>query len=308
MPYSASIERPLVDREPESDPAGRLTCDRVVAAGADHDAASSARSVTTRSAPDVGQPVGPDTAVDPDHQTEAAGPARLDAGQRVLEDHRPLDRHAELFRGVHERVRRRLAGQVLAGRDVAVDHDRRTAAPGPTPPAPAARCGRRTRRRSWCRARPGSRAAGPSPAYGCDALVAQHGGEEGVLPVAQPADRLGRGVVARVAVGQGDPTRGQERADAVVARLAVDVVEVVALDVGLVDDPPLGQEVHEQLLPGPHVHLGGRRQHPVKIEQCGVVVVPVHVDQAYDLPTRAKNRLQHVRPPRNLSLPAGRAA
>ena len=275
-------QRPLVDREPH--PVQRVADqDRVVGRRDQHHSASSARSVTTTSAPDSDQPLGPDPPVDPDHQPEPAGPARLDAGQRVLEDDRPALRHTELSGRVRERVRGGFAGQVLTGGDVAVDHHLE----------PLRQAGGIQHRR---RVAGGGHDGDLGPPVGqvveqlnrprvrLHALVAEHGAEERVLPVAQAADRLGLRAVGRVAVGQGDAAGGQEGADAVVARLPVDVGEVVVLDVGLVDESPLGEEVGEQLLPGPHVDLGGGGEHAVEIEQRRVEIVPVHVDQAYDHP------------------------
>src|SRR5699024_6426662 len=80
----------------------------------------------------------------------------------------------------------------------------------------------------------------------------------------------------RVPVGQGDAAGGEEAAYAVVARLAVDVVEVVLVGVraGLVT--AFGQEVGEQRAPGVHVHLGGRGQDAVEVEQDAVEVAPLH--------------------------------
>jgi nucleotide-binding universal stress UspA family protein len=53
-------------------------------------------------------------------EAEAAGPPRLDPGQRVLEDGRLGRFHPEPLRRGQERVGRRLAGQALLRRDHAV--------------------------------------------------------------------------------------------------------------------------------------------------------------------------------------------
>ena len=63
------------------------------------------------------------------------------------------------------------------------------------------------------------------------AVLAHLGVEEVVLAVAEPADGLPLRRVGRVAHRQLDAARGQEVADAVVARLAVDVEPVVGLEV-----------------------------------------------------------------------------
>jgi hypothetical protein len=109
-----------------------------------------------------------------------------------------------------------------------------------------------------------------------DSLVVQDGVEEDVLPVTEAAHRLCLRVVAGLALGQRDAARCQERPDAVIPRLAVDVVEIVAFHIRLVDQPPLGQEVGEKGPPGPHMHLSSGGQDAVEVEQRGVVVVPVH--------------------------------
>ena len=77
-----------------------------------------------------------------------------------------------------------------------------------------------------------------------------------------------RRVVVRRALGQHDAAGGQEVPDAVEPRLAVDVVEVVALAVaGRVRD---GLEVAvEELLPGVLVHDRGGRQDAVEVKEDG---------------------------------------
>ena len=95
---------------------------------------------------------------------------------------------------------------------------------------------------------------------GHDAVAGQHLVERVVLAVAQLADPL---------LGQVDAPRGQEVAHAVVAGLAVDVGEVVGVGVGRAvrRGTVVGaQEGVEHLRPGPHVHLGGRRDDAVEVE------------------------------------------
>jgi hypothetical protein len=91
-----------------------------------------------------------------------------------------------------------------------------------------------------------------------------------VLGVAEAADRLAAGRVGRVAPRQADPAGGQEAGDAVVAGLAVDVAQVVALleRAERLAQPlgPLLQISVEQALPGGRVHAGGVGQHPVGVE------------------------------------------
>jgi len=113
------------------------------------------------------------------------------------------------------------------------------------------------------------------PWVGVDPALREHGGEQRVLAVAQPTHaRLAR-LVGGVPVGQLDAARVQERLNPLIARLAVDEVEVVLIGVGALVGL-LGEVGVEHLRPGPHVHLGGRGEHPVEVEQRGVVVVPLH--------------------------------
>jgi hypothetical protein len=94
--------------------------------------------------------------------------------------------------------------------------------------------------------------------YGGDAVAFEHGVERVVLPVAHRADRVVPGRVVGGARRQVDPARLEERRDSVVARLAVDVGEVVGPR-----EPPRG----EQLGPRSLVDLGGGRDHAVEVEQ-----------------------------------------
>ena len=71
------------------------------------------------------------------------------------------------------------------------------------------------------------------PAYGWTPSSRSTAREEFVLAIAESADGFELGTVAGIAVGQLDAAGREERPDAVVAWLAVDVVEVVALDVRL---------------------------------------------------------------------------
>ena len=74
----------------------------------------------------LAQRVGLADAIDADDEAEVAGPPGLDAGQRVLEHGRLPRLDAERPRAGEERVRRRLALQMLALGDDAVDDLRRT--------------------------------------------------------------------------------------------------------------------------------------------------------------------------------------
>ena len=129
---------------------------------------------------------------------------------------------------------------------------------------------------------------------GLDALGLEDLLEHDVLAVAETSDRLVGRRVGRLALGQLDAARLEEAPDAVVARLAVDVREVVGVDVRLGDASTL-KELAEHLGPGAHVHLGRRRDHTVEVEQGSVVVVPVHASSVRPTCCRAvTNARQHA--------------
>ena len=108
------------------------------------------------------------------------------------------------------------------------------------------------------------------PGYGAMPSLAQHALEEGVLAIADAADRVGLERIRRMTPRHLDVAAAQQARDAVVALLAVEVLEVVALGVRR-RDVPRGEELLEHRLPRVHVHLGRRRQHAVQIEEHGVV-------------------------------------
>src|SRR5262249_30256950 len=97
---------------------------------------------------------------------------------------------------------------------------------------------------------------------------------EVVLAVAEAANRLGGRRVVGLALRQDDPARSEERADAVVAWLAVDVRAVVG---DLVEGDErlaplrraLAQGRVEHLLPLPGVAPGSLRENAVEVEQTG---------------------------------------
>jgi hypothetical protein len=54
------------------------------------------------------------------------------------------------------------------------------------------------------------------------------------------------------------------------------------------------------LPPGPHMYLGGRRQDAVKVEQSGVVLVPIHTEKIRPAAALAMSHLSSaVRLPQN---------
>ena len=232
---------------------------------------SSARSFTTTSAPWRLQRLGLADAIDADHVSEVARAPGGDTGESVLEHRRLLGLDADGLCAGEERVGRRLALQMLAVGDDAVDDLLEQVQDSGVLEHVAA-----------IRARGNDRPAQLSVAGGLGvfdralirlhALLADDRQHELVLAVAETVDRLPAGVVARRALWQLDPARGEERADAVVTRLAVDVLVVVGnlveLDERLVALlRALAQILVEHLLPGGRVDLRGLRQHAVEVEQ-----------------------------------------
>ena len=133
------------------------------------------------------------------------------------------------------------------------------------------RCVTRRRRPSAIPRRSSSSSNAERPGVGGDAVTLQHLGEQLVLAVAERAHRARARRVAGQTVGQRDRPRGEERADAVVARLAVDVGEVVVLR----ERWPVAEELVEHDRPCPLVHLGRRRQDPVQVEEEGTEAPPI---------------------------------
>src|SRR5205823_5832512 len=111
-----------------------------------------------------------------------------------------------------------------------------------------------------------------------DAPLADQAQDDLVLAISQAVHGLGLGWIARVPAGQLDPARGEERLDALVPGLAVDVL-VVVLD-GVEGDELLTgsrrallQVGVEHLLPRGRVNLGRLGEHPVEVEQAGTNTV-----------------------------------
>src|SRR5450759_69313 len=108
---------------------------------------------------------------------------------------------------------------------------------------------------------------------GLNALIADHAQNDLVLAVAESGDRLGSRRVAILALRKVDTARSKERAHAVVARLAVDVLVIFCNRIERQKRlaalrRPLAQKVVEHLLPGSGVDLRSLRQHPIQIEQA----------------------------------------
>ena len=231
--------------------------------------ASSPRSATTTSAPRSARAVAWPPRSTPTTSREPAAPPRLHPGQGVLDHRGPVRRHPQPPGGLQEQRRVGLAGQPQALGLDPVDLDiEQLAQPGRLQHGDHVAAGRHRR---------GPQPALPQPAderdrcgEGLGAVVAEVGDEEAVLGVAEPADRLAVRWVARVTPGQRDVPGGKEAGDAVVARPAVDVAQVV----GLGESPerltqagrPLRQVLVEQPFPGGRVHAGGVGEHAVGVE------------------------------------------
>src|SRR6266487_4146897 len=212
-------------------------------------------------------------AVDSDNEAEVPGAPRLDSRQCVLEDGRFGRLDADLLRRREERVGRRLSLQVplLDGDPVDADLEQ-VLDPGGLEDVLAVRAGGHD---GSVEPRLANRMDVPHrPVVGLDAVAFQKCHHELVLAVSETVDGLGRRRVVRIALGQLDSARGQERANAVVARLAVDVPVVVGdrVEGGELLAGSLGalaQVRVEHLLPGGGVHLGGLGEDAVEIEEAG---------------------------------------
>jgi len=210
--------------------------------------------------------------VDSDDVPEVARPARLDTRERVFEDGGVGSSHLQLLRRRQERIGRRLAAQVPVGRDDSVDANLEEVLDSRGLQHFACIGARRHHRP--VEARVAHRADVTDRAFvDLDAVTPQQREHELVLAVAEPADRLGRGRVARLAFGKLDPARGEEGAHAVITGLAVDVGAVVGHRVEgdeRLAPPlrPLAQERVEQLLPRLRVHARSLSENAVEVEQA----------------------------------------
>ena len=225
----------------------------------------------------LAQRVGTDAAVD------ARRPGRSRRRRRpATPDTRPRARRTAAWaRRAARRRPRSVSGAGLPARcsfggHLAVDDDREVVDHAGGLEDGAGRCASWTRWRASRRARQGLDAARIEPGRPRRPRCAASPRSTSFLRLPSAADGLGGGIVGRVAVGQLDAPRLQERAHAVVARLAVDVREVVGVGVGLGAPRCPARKSLNICVPGAHVHLGRRRDHAVEVEQGGVVVVPVH--------------------------------
>ena len=220
----------------------------------------------------LAQAVSVSDAVDPDDAGETARAPGRDAGERVLEHRRLLGSDAERPGGGEERVRGRFSLQVLALRHDAVDaHVEERLDPGGGQDVAAVGA-----RRDYGEPQRGV-ARGLEVAHG--ALVGLHSllpdqlEDELVLAVPEPGDRLRVRWVVGVSLRELDPPRGEEGANAVRSRLAVDVLAVVR---GAVErrlrlagpGTPLAQVSVEHLLPRRRVHDRSPGQNAVEVEQA----------------------------------------
>ncbi len=120
---------------------------------------------------------------------------------------------------------------------------------------------------------PGDRAG-----EGVDAVAGERVLDERLLAVADAVHGPLVRRAVRAALGRLDAAGAQEVAHAVVARLAVEQRDVVALEVeGRLRraraGAPLGEHAVERLAPARLVQRGGRGEHAVEVEQDGVVAV-----------------------------------
>ena len=134
--------------------------------------------------------------------------------------------------------------------------------------APDRRCGNSTRRPREVRAsttasrkRERSRVRG-DPSASRDSVKAEF------LRFPRPQTVSSSGGSSAAPSGNEIDRDARKRPHAVVARLAVDVGEVVGVGVGL-DDAPRGEVGREEPRPRAHVHVGGGGEHAVEVEEHG---------------------------------------
>ena len=184
---------------------------------------SSPRSSTTMSAPAARSSAGAAPRATPITSPKSPRAARGDAGERVL-DHDGAARASRRRRDgrLEEAVGRGLAAQPEAPDVAAVDGQLEQVRRCPRRAARRGSSRSRTRRRCARRRRAAARPSAPSRGTASTPSSASARSTSACLWSPMRAHRLGRGV---------DAARAQEVAHAVLARLAVDVGEVVALDV-----------------------------------------------------------------------------
>ena len=212
--------------------------------------------------------------VDTDHQGKPARPARRHPGGRVLQNDRTVGLGLQPPRRLEKDIGRRLALQTDAVADHPVD-------PGLEQIAQAGRL----QNLDAVAARRDDRQLQPGRPPGLDpvdrvvedlgAILFQELEEHAVLVVAEATHRFVTRSVRLLSFGQGDAARRQETAHSVVARLAVDVGAIVALDIErhelrAVALGPRLQKPVEHPLPGPRVHHGGPGDDAIEIQQHGI--------------------------------------
>src|SRR5439155_1961424 len=197
--------------------------------------------------------VGP---VDADHQSEASGPAGLDAGEGVFVDGCVGGKGLQRSGGGEVGVGSGLAAQVLLFGDVAIDLDVEVAVQS----RGTQDFGGVFARRDDCDLQPrGSRRAdvADGAVVGLDSVAMNEVDEELVLFARDAVDQL-RGCL--------DAAGRQDRPHAVGAGFAVDVGGVVGNDV------EGDAELVEGLLPRLGVHFRGLGDHAVQVEEAGLDV------------------------------------
>src|SRR5215217_9547053 len=222
--------------------------------------------------PAAAQRLGLTGAVHADHPAERAGAPRLDARQRVLEDGRFGPLGLEQPRAVEEGVERRLAGELLALGDDAIDAGlEEVVYPGGDEHVLAVRARRddgSTQRLIARRLHEADRAL-----VRLDPLLADQLEHQLVLARAEGMHRLRLRRIGRRAHLQVDRARLQERADALQPWLTVHVLVVVGGAVELLERlpgplRPVAQETVEHLLPRLGMDLRRLCEDAVQVEQA----------------------------------------
>ena len=219
------------------------------------------------------------------HQAEIAGAAGLHARNRVLDHNRPLHRHAQPFGRLDIGVRVRFAGDLLDRRNIAVDlHFENVCQADRLQHSVAVLAG--------CDDGD-ALAAGFQIADQAGGAFEQHGParaeqivENRILAIAETAGRDRFLFVFRPTARQVDAAGAQESLHAVIARLAVDVIMIIAFDGEFLErnaavPRPVPQEFVEHRFPGRGVE--GRRvgDDAVQIEQPGVERQKIRLGKAH---------------------------
>jgi hypothetical protein len=211
-------------------------------------------------------------AVDRDDRAKAAAPRGLHPSERVLDEERAARRHPEQLRREEERRGIGLAGQApLTGAHTVHDDGDKAVQPCRREHRPAVPARRHDRDRPAVLDESAHERGCPRQGLhplGCEELV-----EASVLAAPETVDGGRRRGIVRIADRHDDAARGEERRDAVFARLAVDVPQVVTHRIERRRSRVIREHLREEVTPRPRVQPRGVREHAVEIEHRGIDLV-----------------------------------